>query len=184
MKFYFKIHFETFIIFILFLQGLKVLSWKSYILSEMSLLSCDKVSCSGAGSVGVGGCLLSRSWGETTTSSLFTWYYWSLRGWSRPTISLVLLSSLLGRNNLHTLSLFDCPREKTEENINQAVSWELRVVTWCLGSRLFHFLPESRPAVGGKNIFLKLPHINIRSTAANMGTEWNLFIHVKHRIST
>ena len=117
MKFYFKIHFETFIIFILFLQGLKMLSWKSYILSEMSLLSCDKVSCSGAGSVGVGGCLLSRSWGETTTSSLFTWYYWSLRGWSRPTISLVLLSSLLGRNNLHTLSLFDCPREKKQRKI-------------------------------------------------------------------
>lgn len=128
MKFYFKIHFETFIIFILFLQGLKVLSWKSYILSEMSLLSCDKVSCSGAGSVGVGGCLLSRSWGETTTSSLFTWYYWSLRGWSRPTISLVLLSSLLGRNNLHTLSLFDCPREKKQRKIlikRWVESWEL-----------------------------------------------------------
>ena len=122
------------------------------------------------------------------------------RNYNILTLYLVLLvtARLISANNFpgsplqfirqeqlaHSQSIWLPEREKTEENINQAVSWELRVVTWCLGSRLFHFLPESRPAVGGKNIFLKLPHINIRSTAANMGTEWNLFIHVKHRIST
>ena len=152
----------------------------------MSLLSCDKVSCGG-------------SW-------LVCW--WVLVVWKLAWDSLEHPHSLLGPTDtghceadhspglqlyysgttctVHTLSLslsvYLIEGDKTEEDINQMVTWDLSLDV--LGrDYLFQFLPGSRQAVGGKNIFLKFPHINLGSTAAKIRTEWNLFIPVKHPIS-
>ena len=132
----------------------------------------------------VGPCCLEAGVRLTRTSSLFTWSYryWSLRGRSQSWSPALLL-----RNNLHSahslsLSVYLIEGDKTEEDINQMVTWDLSLDV--LGrDYLFQFLPGSRQAVGGKNICLKFPHINLGSTAAKIRTEWNLFIPVKHPIS-
>ena len=80
--------------------------------------------------------------------------------------------ALLVRNNEHTASVWWIAGDKTGGNINQMLREREReschLMSWV---ETFQFLYGSRQAVGGKNIFLKLPHINIRSTAAKIRTE-------------
>ena len=113
-------------------------------------------------------------------SLLGTTDYWLLVT-ARPITGPDWSPALLVRNNLHTLSGQWIAGDKTEGNIK--IKWwveSCHLMSWV---ETFQFFCGSRQAVGGKNIFLKLPHINIRSTAAKIRTEWNLFIHVKHHFS-